>query len=60
MVEWKPVRLEEGSTYATSQDGSNKVTFARLTTRELKLEVQLKPGFSGGILKWKVAGPTDK
>ena len=55
--EWKPVQLAEGTTYRTTLDGWNKVTFAPVTIRELKLEVKLKPGFSGGILKWDVAGP---
>jgi hypothetical protein len=33
------------------------VTFEPITTREFKIEVKLKPGFSGGILKWRVASP---
>jgi DUF1680 family protein len=52
--EWKPVRLAQGSSYGTALDRFNKVDFDRITTRELKLEVKLKPGFSGGILKWEI------
>jgi len=26
-----------------------------VTAPELRLEVKLRPGFSGGVLKWKVA-----
>ena len=33
------------------------VTFAPVTTRELKLDVELKPGFSAGILEWTLAKP---
>jgi hypothetical protein len=35
-------------------DKFNKVSFEPVTTRELRLEVKLKPGFSGGVLKWRV------
>jgi DUF1680 family protein len=52
--EWKPVRLTDGSTYGTALDQFNKVSFGPVTTRELKLEVKLKAGFSGGILEWQV------
>lgn len=31
----------------------NKVTFAPLTTVALRVEVQLQPGFSGGVLEWR-------
>jgi DUF1680 family protein len=52
--DYKPVKLAEGSTYGTALDEFNKVTFERVTTTELKLEVKLKPNFSGGVLKWVV------
>jgi DUF1680 family protein len=54
--EWKPVRLTSGSKYETALDQYNRVTFEPVTARELKVEVKLKPGFSGGILKMTVAG----
>jgi hypothetical protein len=52
--EWKPVKLREGESYQTTRDQFNKVSFEPVTTRELRLEVKLKPDFSGGILKWRV------
>src|SRR5262249_37772973 len=56
-TEWKPVQLTARAQYGTALDRLNKITFARVTTRELKIEVRLQPGFSGGILEWQVAGP---
>jgi DUF1680 family protein len=55
--EWKPVKLAEKSAYATALDTFNEVEFEEVKTRELRLEVTLKKGFSGGILEWSVAGP---
>jgi hypothetical protein len=52
--DWKPVRLTGGSAYAVKLDAFNRVSFEPVTTRELKLEVKLKPGYSGGILEWTV------
>jgi hypothetical protein len=52
--EWKPV--EGASAYDTTADQFNKVTFAPVTTTELKIVVKLQKGFSGGILEWRV-GP---
>ncbi len=49
---WKPVR--KASPFGTRADGFNKVTFEPVTTKELKIEVQLKPERSGGILEWRV------
>jgi hypothetical protein len=54
-TEWKPVKPAECSSYGTALDRFNKVTFEPVTTRDLKLEVKLKSGFSGGMLKWSVA-----
>jgi len=53
--EWKPVKLAEGKTYGTELDKFNAVSFEPVTTKELKLEVKLRPDFSGGVLKWAVA-----
>ncbi len=50
---WKPVQLTHGSRYGAALDVMNDITFEPVTTRELKLEVKLKPGFSGGILEWR-------
>jgi DUF1680 family protein len=52
--EWKPVRLAEGAAYGTERDRFNKVTFEPVTAREVRLEVKLRPGSSGGVLRWLV------
>jgi hypothetical protein len=49
---WKPV--EDGSGFTTKLDTYNRATFKPVTTTGLRIEVQLKPDFSGGILEWKV------
>ncbi|HWQ93464.1 MAG TPA: beta-L-arabinofuranosidase domain-containing protein [Clostridia bacterium] len=48
---WKPV--EKPSPYGTALNQYNQVTFTPVTTTALKLEVQLPPNFSSGILEWK-------
>ncbi len=55
-AEWKPVKLTGDSRCGTAPDRFNKVSFEPVATRELRIEVKLKPGFSGGVLKWTV-GP---
>ena len=50
--EWMPV--PGASAYGKELDGFNRVTFAGVETRALRLEVQLQAGWSGGILEWKV------
>jgi len=57
--DWKGVKLAEGSAYGVARDRFNKVVFEPVTTAELKLEVKLQDGFSGGILEWRV-GPEEK
>jgi uncharacterized protein len=49
--EWKPVA--GAGTYATAKDTYNRVTFTSVTTTALRVEVQLQPKSSGGILEWK-------
>jgi len=53
---WKPVTLAAGSAYGTDKDAFNKVAFEPVKTTELRLEVRLRDGFSGGILEWCI-GP---
>lgn len=50
--EWKPV--SGASEYRTEMDQFNRVTFSPVTTTALRLEVQLQPEWSGGILEWRV------
>jgi hypothetical protein len=53
--EWKPVKLTDGSAYGVILNKFNTATFEPVTTRELRLEVKLKPDYSGGVLVWKVS-----
>ena len=50
--EWKPV--ENTSGYGTDMDKFNRVTFKPINAAALRLEVQLQPDWSGGILEWRV------
>jgi hypothetical protein len=49
---WKDV--SNGSGYGTQIDRFNRVTFDRVQTDGLKIEVTLQKDFSGGIFEWKV------
>ncbi len=52
--EWKPVQPLKGERYSTALDRFNRVSFEPVTTSELRLEVKLQSGFSGGVLRWLV------
>ncbi len=49
---WKPV-IKLG-TYGVEKDKFNRVEFRSVKTPALRLEVQLQPDFSAGILEWRV------
>jgi len=49
---WQPVANASG--LGVLKDSFNRVTFDPVTLSALRLEVQLKPGFSGGLLEWRV------
>jgi hypothetical protein len=49
---WQPVR--DPSDYGLVMDRFNRVTFEPVETKSLRIEVQLQPGWSGGILEWRV------
>ncbi len=49
---WKPVA--GAGAFGTAKDKYNAVAFPKVTTSALRIEVALKPEFSGGILEWKV------
>ena len=51
-ADWKAV--DGPSEYDAKTDQFNHVTFSPVTTTALRVEVQLQPNFSGGILEWKV------
>ena len=48
---WKPVAGV--SSYGVELNKYNRVAFTPVEASGLRIEVQLKPGFSGGILQWK-------
>jgi DUF1680 family protein len=50
--DWKPV--EPAGDYGVAKDKFNAVTFKPVTTTALRLEVQLQPKVSGGILEWRM------
>ena len=51
--QWLPVQTDP-KTYTTKRDAWNQATFSPVETSALRLQVQLQPGESGGILEWKV------
>lgn len=50
--EWQ--RVTGASGYGVEMDRFNQVAFDPVETTALRLEVQLQPGWSGGILEWRV------
>lgn len=50
--DWKPIPGASG--YETKMDQFNRVTFPPVMTAALRLEVQLQPEWSGGILEWRI------
>jgi DUF1680 family protein len=50
--DWKPV--EGAGEYGLEADRFNEVAFRPVTTRALRIEVELKPGWSGGVCEWEV------
>jgi hypothetical protein len=50
---WLPV--EQASEATTHLNRYNKVTFKPVETTGIRIEAQLRPGFSAGILEWKWA-----
>ncbi len=50
--QWRPV--EASSPYDVAPDRFNVVTFEPVKTTALRVEVQLQPDFSGGVLEWRL------
>ena len=50
--DWKPVKAASG--YGVELDKFMHVDFETVTTRALRLDVQLQKGWSAGVLEWKV------
>ena len=49
---WTPVTTRDA--YGTKPDQLNSVRFRPVTTAALRLEVELQPNYSGGILEWQI------
>lgn len=49
--EWKMV---PGASFGVKPDTLNRITFAPVTTAAVRLDTQLQPQFSGGILEWEI------
>jgi hypothetical protein len=49
---WIPIGTE--AEFGVKKDAWNRVEFPAVETTQLRMEVQLQPNFSGGILEWKV------
>ena len=52
---WRPVGNPSG--YGVEPDRFNRVTFDPVEAGEFKLDVELQPDHSGGILEWRFDGP---
>ncbi|MGE5610344.1 MAG: beta-L-arabinofuranosidase domain-containing protein [Bacillota bacterium] len=50
--EWKPVASV--AAYGTARDQFNKVIFDAIETTAIRLEAQLQPNYSAGILEWRL------
>lgn len=50
--QWKPVETETSG--GKEIDQLNRLTFQPVSSRAFRLEVQLQPGFSGGVLEWRL------
>jgi hypothetical protein len=50
--DWRPVA--HASAYGVAKDRFNGVTFDPVSTTKLRIEVELQPGASAGILEWRV------
>ena len=50
--QWKPV--QEATGFPVAKDRFNSALFAPVTTDAVRLDVQLKKEFSGGILEWRL------
>jgi len=50
--QWKEV--PNAGSYGVAKDKFHKVSFDTVRTQSLRIEVQLQPNFSGGILEWRI------
>lgn len=54
--EWLPVELVPGAAYTVDKDVFNEVTFKDVESTALRIVVELRPGYSAGILEWEISG----
>ncbi len=54
---WKPVRTNDA--YGVAGDAYNRVRFEAVHTQALRLEVQLRKGYSSGMLEWRLLAGED-
>jgi hypothetical protein len=50
--DWKPAPGASG--YGTNKNAFNRTTHTPIETTSIRLEAQLQPEYSGGILEWKI------
>jgi DUF1680 family protein len=50
--DWRPVDAK--GPFGVTRDSWNAVSFARVTTTALRIEVVMQPGFSAGLQEWRV------
>jgi len=51
---WRPVKVTSTPGYGVERDRFNRISFEPVTTLALRIEVQLRPDASGGILEWRL------
>lgn len=49
---WKPI--ENAEDFGVKKDTYNRVSFKPVTTTGLRIEAKLQPGYSGGVLQWRL------
>jgi hypothetical protein len=51
---WTPVKLAPASRWGTAKDAWNEVEFEPVETSAVRIDVELAPKYSGGLLEWQV------
>jgi DUF1680 family protein len=52
---WQPVDLAEGWSYGVERDAPQEVHFAPVEASAIRLHVDLRAGYSAGVLEWELA-----
>jgi uncharacterized protein len=53
-AEWKPVTLKSGQSFGVAPNTLNTVEFEPIDASRVRLEVQLQPDASAGVLEWQL------